>query len=111
MAKSTLRSRIVELNQEDDEFTAGESACDWPSDQPEGLGSSIGQPEGNRVAQREVNSGSTDFGTSESKLRQFDVIEIRGEVTKETPAADPSHFFAGMLAAIKDSNRFFQSSV
>jgi hypothetical protein len=54
---------------------------------------------------------STDFGMSESELCWFDVIEIRGEVTKETPPADPSHFFAGMLAAIKESNKFLQSSV
>jgi hypothetical protein len=38
---------------------------------------------------------------SETELRQS---EIRGEVTKKTPAADPSHFFTGMLAAIKESN-------
>jgi hypothetical protein len=48
---------------------------------------------------------------SESELRQSDVIEIRREGTKETPTADPSHFFAGMLATIKESNKFFQSSV
>jgi hypothetical protein len=79
MANSTLRSRTVELNQEDDEFTEGESA--W--DQPEGLGSIVGQPEGNLAAQQEVNSGSTDFGMSKPELRQPDLTEIRVEDTKE----------------------------
>jgi hypothetical protein len=38
---------------------------------------------------------------SEPKLHQPDLKEIRGEDTKETVAADPNDFFAGMLAAVE----------
>jgi hypothetical protein len=39
MASRVLRSRTVKQNQENTELLAGESKCDRPSDQPEGLGS------------------------------------------------------------------------
>jgi hypothetical protein len=48
MASLTLRSRTVELNQEGEEFTAGESDGEQPSNQLEVLGSADEKLEGPR---------------------------------------------------------------
>jgi hypothetical protein len=48
---------------------------------------------------------------SEPELRQPELTKIRAEDTKETLAADPNDFFAGMLAAITERTKALQSSV
>jgi hypothetical protein len=79
MANRKSRSWTVELNLEDDEFMAGESAYDWPNDWLQGLGCIGVPPEGNVANQQDTDWGPTDFAMSELGLRQSELKE-----TKET---------------------------
>jgi DNA anti-recombination protein RmuC len=97
MAHRTLRIRIVELGQEGTEFTTSDSECGSPSAEPEKLSSVSEQTVGALAAPATDETSGT-------------VAEDSVDITRETPALDPSNLqglLAGMLTAIRES----QSSV
>jgi hypothetical protein len=107
MANRALRSRTVEVSQEICEITAEESPSDWPSAQPEVLGS----------ASEHIESQSDDRGlvTPDDTVEQREVMaECRDEASKETSATVPSNLqdlFNGMLAAFKESQATVESKL
>jgi hypothetical protein len=113
MANRTLRSCIVEIHTDDKDFTARECEGDCAVEQPTVLGCLEEPKSVDLPSQQEFELGSTGVGT-ECGLGQPDIGESRVTDTIQTPISDSGdlkNLFAGILAAINESNKALQSSV
>jgi hypothetical protein len=98
MESRAIRSRTVELSQEDIEPPAGESECDKPSEQPEKLGSVGKQCELTITPQQGIVSGP------ESGALPAGPVEVSNKDSKEKPSQDTS-YLKQILTGIMEVNR------